>query len=87
MLIINLVKSKKQKTFSVNSISGSGLSEFDNNVVFINLSTLEDFFGYNSTDRNLEIYLINPQNIESQKNIVEEIFDQEFVEKKSAIHL
>ncbi len=69
----------KQKTFTVNSIFDSGLSEFDNNVVFINLSTLEDFFGYNSTDRNLEIYLINPQNIEFQKNIVEEIFDQEFV--------
>ena len=69
----------KQKTFTVNSIFDSGLSEFDNNVVFINLSTLEDFFGYNSGDRNLEIYLKNPQNIELQKNIVQEIFDQEFV--------
>ena len=64
----------KQKTFTVNSIFDSGLSEFDNNVVFINLSTLEDFFGYNSADRNLEIYLKNPQNIELQKNIVQEIF-------------
>ena len=69
----------KQKTFTVNSIFDSGLSEFDNNVVFINLSTLEDFFGYNSADRNLEIYLKNPQNIEFQKNVVQEIFDQEFV--------
>ena len=69
----------KQKTFTVNSIFDSGLSEFDNNVVFINLSTLEDFFGYNSADRNLEIYLKNPQNIELQKNIVQEIFNQEFV--------
>ena len=69
----------KQKTFTINSIFDSGLSEFDNNVVFINLSTLEDFFGYNSADRNLEIYLKNPQNIELQKNIVQEIFDQEFV--------
>ena len=69
----------KQKTFTVNSIFDSGLSEFNNNVVFINLSTLEDFFGYNSADRNLEIYLKNPQNIELQKNIVQEIFDQEFV--------
>ena len=69
----------KQKTFTVNSIFDSGLSEFDNNVVFINLSTLEDFFGYNSADRNLEIYLKNPQNIELQKNIVQEIFYEEFV--------
>ena len=42
----------KQKTFTVNSIFDSGLAEFDNNVVFINLSTFEDFFGYNSADRN-----------------------------------
>ncbi len=69
----------KQKTFTVNSIFDSGLSEFDFNVVFINLSTLEDFFGYNPADRNLEIYLKNPQNIEFQKNIVQEIFDEEFV--------
>ncbi len=69
----------KQKTFTVNSIFDSGLSEFDNNVAFINLSTLEDFFRYNSADRNLEIYLKNPQNIELQKNVVQEIFDEEFV--------
>jgi len=69
----------KQKTFTVNSIFDSGLSEFDNNVVFINLSTLEDFFGYNSADRNLEIYLKNPQNIEHQKNVVQDIFNKEFV--------
>ncbi len=69
----------KQKTFTVNSIFDSGLSEFDYNVVFINLSTLEDFFGYSFTDRKLEIYLKNPQNIEAQKNIVQEIFNQETV--------
>ena len=69
----------KQKTFTVNSIFDSGLSEFDYNVVFINLSTLEDFFGYSFTDRKLEIYLKNPQNIETQKNIVQEIFNQETV--------
>ena len=40
---------------------------------YINLNTLEDFFAYNSTDRNLEIYLKNPQNIEFQKNIVQKM--------------
>ncbi len=69
----------KQKTFIVTSIFNSGLAEFDNNIAFINLYTLEDFFGYKSKDRNLEIYLKNPNNIESQKLAVQEIFDEEFV--------
>jgi len=69
----------KQKTFLVASIYNSGLAEFDNNIAFINLSTLEDFFDYKSEDRNLEIYLKNPNNIEQQKFIVQEIFDEEFV--------
>jgi len=69
----------KQKTFIVTSIFNSGLVEFDNNIAFINLSTLEDFFSYENKDRNLEIYLKNPNNIESQKIIVQEIFDNEYV--------
>ena len=60
----------KQKTFLVASIYNSGLAEFDNNIAFINLSTLEDFFDYKSEDRNLEIYLKNPNKIEQQKFIV-----------------
>ncbi len=69
----------KQKTFLVTSIYNSGLAEFDNNIAFINLRTLEDFFDYKSDDRNLEIYLKNPNKIEKQKFIVQEIFDEEFV--------
>ena len=69
----------KQKTFLVTSIYNSGLAEFDNNIAFINLRTLEDFFDFKSDDRNLEIYLKKPNNIEDQKFIVQEIFDEEFV--------
>ena len=69
----------KQKKFLVTSIYNSGLAEFDNNIAFINLSTLEDFFDYKSGDRNLEIYLKNPNKIEQQKHIVQEIFDEELV--------
>ena len=69
----------KQKKFLVTSIYNSGLAEFDNNIAFINLSTLEDFFDYKSDDRNLEIYLKNPNKIEQQKHIVQEIFDKELV--------
>jgi lipoprotein-releasing system permease protein len=69
----------KQKTFMVTSIFNSGLVDFDNNIAFINLKTLEEFFGYGFKDRNLEIYLKKPNNIESQKLIVQQIFDEEFV--------
>ena len=69
----------KQKTFTVVSIFESGLVDFDNNIAFINLSTLEEFFNLNKDDRNLEIYLKNPQKIEDQKEIVQKIFKNEFV--------
>jgi len=69
----------KHKTFMVTSIFNSGLADFDNNIALINLDTLDEFFGYEIKDRNLEIYLKNPNNIESQKHIVQKIFDEEFV--------
>jgi lipoprotein-releasing system permease protein len=69
----------KQKTFMVSSIFNSGLADFDNNIAFINIDTLEEFFGYEIKDRNLEIYLKKPSKIESQKLIVQQIFDKEFV--------
>ena len=69
----------KQKTFIVNSIFNSGLAEFDNNIAFVELNVLEEFFGYDPNERNLEIYLKNPNNIESQKLIVKQVFDDEFV--------
>ena len=69
----------KQKSFIVTSIFNSGLAEFDNNIAFINLNTLEEFFGYDINDRNLEIYLKKPNDIESQKFMVQQIFSEEFV--------
>ena len=69
----------KQKTFTIISLFESGLIDFDNNVAFMNLSSLEEFFNFNQEDRNLEIYLKNPQNIEDQKLIVQKIFNDEFI--------
>jgi lipoprotein-releasing system permease protein len=69
----------KQKTFTISSIFNSGLADFDNNIAFINLDTLDEFFGFESKDRNIEIYLKNPNNIETQKHIVQKIFNNEFV--------
>ena len=69
----------KQKTFLVSSIFESGLFDFDNNIAFINLKTLEEFFNLDDKDRKLEIYLNNPQNIEYQKTIAQNNFPNEFV--------
>ena len=69
----------KQKSFRVKSFFESGLADFDNNIAFINLDTFEEFFGKKSSDRNLEIFLKNPQNIENQKKIVQQVFPNEFV--------
>ena len=58
----------KQKNFIITSIFNSGLADFDNNIAFINLNTLEEFFGYDIRDRNLEIYLKNPNEDRVSKN-------------------
>ena len=69
----------KQETFIIGSIFDSGLADFDRNIAFINLNTLENFFGLKKEDRNLEIYLNNPSKIESIKTQIQTIFENEFV--------
>ena len=69
----------KQKLFKVVSIFESGLADFDNNIIFLNLETLEEFSNLSKKDRNLEIYLKNPRKIDNQKKIVQNIFQNNFV--------
>ena len=69
----------KQKTFIVNSIFDSGLADFDKNIAFINLETLEKFFDYDKKDRNLEIYLKHPSKIEPIKLKIQKIFMDDIV--------
>ena len=69
----------KQEIFIVGSIFDSGLADFDANIAFINLTTLENFFDLKKEDRNLEIYLNNPSKIESIRIPIQKIFDSEFV--------
>ena len=69
----------KQQSFIISSIFDSGIADFDRNISFININTLENFFDLKSEDRNLEIYLKNPTNIEKQKIKIQKIFDNEFV--------
>ena len=69
----------KQETFTITSIFDSGLADFDANIAFINLSTLESFFDLEKEKRNLEIYLNNPSNIDEIKIQIQKIFDNDFV--------
>ena len=69
----------KQKTFIVSSIFESGLIEFDTNIAFVNLETLEQFFNLDRNERNLEVYLNDPKDIEFQKSIVQKNFPNDFV--------
>jgi lipoprotein-releasing system permease protein len=69
----------KQETFIINSIFDSGLADFDANIAFINLNTLENFFALNKDNRNLEIYLNDPSNIKEAKIQIQKIFEGEFI--------
>jgi lipoprotein-releasing system permease protein len=69
----------KQETFIISSIFDSGMADFDANIAFINLDTLESFFDLDKEKRYLEIYLNNPSNIDVIKNQIQKIFDNEFV--------
>ena len=69
----------RQETFIIRSIFDSGLADFDANIAFINLETLENFFSFKKEKRNLEIYLNKPSNIEEAKSKIQQIFKNEFV--------
>ena len=69
----------KQQSFIIHSIYDSGLAEFNKNVAFININTLDFFFDLSKKDRNLEIYLKDPVNIEKLKEKIQLIFNEEFV--------
>ena len=69
----------KQKTFLIISIFESGLSEYDENIAYINLKTLEEFFGKNINDRFTEYYFNDPKDIESHKKNLTRQFPDAFV--------
>ena len=76
----------KQQSFIIHSIYDSGLAEFNKNVAFININTLDFFFDLSKKDRNLEIYLKDPVNIEKLKEKIQLIFNEEFVYSWSDIN-
>ena len=69
----------KQEAFIVDSIFHSGLIEYDQNVVFINILDLESLFNLNKRDRFIEIYLKKPEKISSAKKELMKLFPNDFV--------
>ena len=69
----------KQEKYLITSIFESGLADFDLNIAFINIGNLESLFDIDKNERNLEIYLKNPLDIEINKKKIKNFFDQEFI--------
>ena len=57
----------KQKSFIVDSIFESEINEFNQNIAFLNLQDLEDFFDKDKNNRYLEVFLNDPNDIEEKK--------------------
>ena len=64
----------KQEMFKIISIFDSSLSDYNENIAYINLETLESFFNKKEEDRFLELYFKNPKNIEIHKKNLIELF-------------
>ena len=69
----------KQEAYIIDSIFESGLIEFDQNVVFININDLENLFNLNKNSRYIEIYLKNPEKIDYAKSEINKIFKEEII--------
>ena len=69
----------KQKSFVVESIFESEINEFNQNIAFLNLNDLEDFFGFEKNKRYLEVVLKDPKKIEIKKKIFQQIFDKQSI--------
>jgi len=69
----------KQETFEVTSIFDSGLTDFNENIAYLKLSSLENLFSYDENKRFLEFYFINPKNIETHKTNLQKTFQDDYV--------
>ena len=69
----------KQETFLISSIFTSGLSEFDQNVIFLTINDTKTLFNIGDDDKFIELFLKNPDQIENSKKEIQRIFTNEFV--------
>ena len=69
----------KQETFTIGSIYESGLLEFDQNIIFLNIEDLENFFDLKKESRKIEFYLKNPELANKSKNIFLNTFESSYI--------
>ena len=69
----------KQESYKISYIFESGLIEFDQNVAFVNINSLENLLNLNSSQRNIEVYLKSPLKIELSKEKFQRIFKDNFI--------
>ncbi len=69
----------KQTSFLIISIFESGLSEYDENIAYINLKSLEEFFDKDIDKRFYEYYFEDPKNIENHKETLMRLYPDAFV--------
>tara|TARA_Y100000590_G_C15639140_1_gene984241 strand:+ start:216 stop:1451 length:1236 start_codon:yes stop_codon:yes gene_type:complete len=69
----------KQKTFVISSIFSSGLSEFDQNVIFMPMNNAISFFNLSDEDIFLEMYLTKPESVEFLKEKIQNLFPKYYV--------
>ena len=69
----------RQNKFEVISIFDSGIGEFNENVAYINLNTLESFFDKKKDLRFTEYYFKDPKNIEYHKKNLLDLFPGTYV--------
>ena len=63
----------KQLSFEIAAVFSSGLYEFDRNVSFFNLTDSLSFFGMDTDDINIEIFLNDPLNANNYKDEIQNI--------------
>ena len=69
----------KQESFKIVSIFDSGLSDYNENVAYINLETLEFFFDKEKDERFQEYYFKNPQKIKDHKIRLKKLYPDKIV--------
>ncbi len=69
----------KQKSFIVESIFESEINEFDQNIAFLNLYDLEEFFNLDKRNRYLEVFLKDPKDIEIKKKVFQNIYNEQLI--------
>ena len=69
----------KQESFKVAGIFSTGFIEFDQNVVFINISDALSIFEKKEKDQNIEVYLKDPLDANSYKKKIQKINQNFFI--------